>query len=347
MIWTSTKAQSSPYTITSLGTLPGTSQSVATAINNQGQIVGITFNGRDGYYGYDDYGGPPIAPARYHTNSTDAQSFVYSNGQMAPIEPTGGLAMSINDSGQVVGGRYSSINNAGQYVGGPGSGIVTGIYSGPNELVNGTTTTSLPAYVAPYAINNAGQVAASQLVSGSPEEIHAGIYQGSSFRDFVPLLKNYGYDGHNSLAVAINNHGDMIINGINQSDVTVHSFLYLASTQTIVDLYKLPGGQGKIATALNDKSQAVGNSFFYSDGVIQTLTSLLPPNSGWSDLNATGINNAGQIVGQGQYNGQELAFLMSPVAVTAPEPATLAVWGLAAAAVGLRHFVRKSKRKKG
>ena len=38
------------YTITDLGTLSGQSSSVATAINNQGQVVGMSYNSSDGSF---------------------------------------------------------------------------------------------------------------------------------------------------------------------------------------------------------------------------------------------------------------------------------------------------------
>ncbi|MBL7107501.1 MAG: PEP-CTERM sorting domain-containing protein [Phycisphaerae bacterium] len=41
-------------------------------------------------------------------------------------------------------------------------------------------------------------------------------------------------------------------------------------------------------------------------------------------LKANGINDSGQIVGEGYINGQGHAFLMTPV----PEPATLLLFGL-------------------
>jgi probable HAF family extracellular repeat protein len=89
-----------------------------------------------------------------------------------------------------------------------------------------------------------------------------------------------------------------------------------------------------LGAALNNHDQAVGNGLLYSNGSIQALLSLLPANSGWSNLNATGINDAGQIVGQGTYDGQQVAFLMTPDAV--PEPGTLAIWGLTVSCAGYR-----------
>ena len=38
---------------------------------------------------------------------------------MTQVNPSSGLATSINNGGQVVGGMYNSINDAGQYVGDP------------------------------------------------------------------------------------------------------------------------------------------------------------------------------------------------------------------------------------
>jgi probable HAF family extracellular repeat protein len=70
--------------------------------------------------------------------------------------------------------------------------------------------------------------------------------------------------------------------------------------------------------------------------------SLLPSGSGWSSLNATGINDAGQIVGQGTYDGQQVAFLMTPSAV--PEPAAFAIWGLAFVFVGSKLIASRSAR---
>jgi uncharacterized membrane protein len=44
------------YTITNLGTLSGQSSSVATSINDQGQVVGISYNGSDGSFAESVYG---------------------------------------------------------------------------------------------------------------------------------------------------------------------------------------------------------------------------------------------------------------------------------------------------
>src|SRR5262249_16224655 len=74
---------------------------------------------------------------------------------------------------------------------------------------------------------------------------------------------------------------------------------------------------------LNSAGQIVGYSvpsgpyasraFLYDAGTMTDLNSLLPEGSGWSLLQATGINDAGQIVGSGSNpSGQFRGFLLSP-----------------------------------
>jgi hypothetical protein len=243
---------------------------------------------------------------------------------MSQISPINGLAISVNNSGQAVGGDYVSINNSGQYVGSTDAGIYPSNSNIQSQLVGGGTTTLLPLF--PYAINNNGEVAGSVGASGGS---HAAVYQNGQLTDLYSTVGGYTTW---SQAVAINQQGNVLITvsalGVNQS------FLYHASNGTATSITGLPGGSGMVAAALNSHDQAVGNGFLYSNGSIQALLSLLPGSSGWSNLNATGINDAGQIVGQGTFDGQQVAFLMTPDAV--PEPGTLAVWGLLAGYAGHR-----------
>ncbi len=311
------------YTITDLGTLSGQSSSAATSINNQGQVVGISYNSSDGYFASNTSG--PAEPPRFVVAGSGAQSFLYGNGQITQINPVGGLAGSINDSGQVVGGPYASINNNGQYVGGAASGVDNN-YSLSNQLVSGTTTTALQ--MAPYAINNAGEIAGFVILGAhGGTDIHPAIYQNGQVTDLFSTVGSGQYFYGN--AVAIDQKGDLLITTW-QLGGTTQSYLYHQNNGTVTDLTNLPGGSGFIAAALNNNGQAVGNGFLYNNGTVETLLSVLSAGSGWSNLNATGINDDGQIVGQGTYDGQQLAFLMTPDAIETPEPATIVIWGLIA-----------------
>ncbi|MBV9274591.1 MAG: hypothetical protein JO333_11905, partial [Verrucomicrobia bacterium] len=55
------------------------------------------------------------------------------------------------------------------------------------------------------------------------------------------------------------------------------------------------------------------HAFLYTAGTVQDLNNLLATNPGWILQTATGINNAGQIVGYGTINGQIHAFLLTPL----------------------------------
>jgi probable HAF family extracellular repeat protein len=59
------------------------------------------------------------------------------------------------------------------------------------------------------------------------------------------------------------------------------------------------------ASDINNKGQVVGGSggkaFIWQDGKMTDLNKLIPPDSGWLLVTATGINDAGQIVGVGTY----------------------------------------------
>ena len=335
------------YSITDLGTLSGQSSSVATSINNSGQVVGISYNSSDGYF-TQILSGSAQQP-RFTATGSGAASFLYSSGRMTQISPVGGLATSINNSGQVVGGQYSSINDSGQYVGSAFAGVILP-NDAPSQLVSGSATVALPAQFAAIAINNSGVIAGLLTVDAhGGSNFDPAIYQNGQVTDLISKI-GLGTDNYDGRAIAINQHGDVLITvqqytgaGPGSQTGPVASYLYNASTGQLTNLTALAGTSGMIGAALNNKDQVVGNGFLYSDGTIQLLNSLISPTSGWSNLNATAINDSGQIVGQGLFNGQEQAFEMTPVAAQVPEPTSIACWCLGAA--GALIYARKPRRK--
>jgi len=328
------------YTIANLGTLSGQSSSVATSINDRGQVVGVSYSSSDGFFGATT--NPATAsPPRFQVSGGGAESFLYGNGQITQISPTGGLAMSINDSSQVVGGPYASINSAGQYVGGSWSGVQDS-YSISSQLVSGGTTTTLQ--LMPYAINNSGEIAGLITIDQGGTTTHPAVLENGQITDLFSKVVGNPVSGglYDSRAIAINQNGDVLINVL-PAFGTMSSYLYSASTGTAVNLTALPGASGFSATALNDKDQVVGNGLLYSNGTLQTLANLLPASSGWSNLNATAINDAGQIVGQGTFDNQTVAFLMTPDVTETPEPSALAIWGLIAASAAARALAKRRR----
>jgi probable HAF family extracellular repeat protein len=303
------------YTITDLGTLPGTVQSVATGINNSGQIIGFTNNTII----------PGLAPG------ANSQSFLYSNGHMTSVTPVGGgTAMAINDSGEVVGGVNVGVNNSGQIVGSP--------FQVPFTSTAGTMTTTQASFN-PVGINDAGQIAGTIFRPGGGTD--AAIYQNGQVFDIGKALGLFGVQTQ-TVAMGIDRAGDVLFSVFNGNNNTNTYMIYKAdgSTQTLTG--------GGPPSGMNNLGQVVGNNsfgygFLFSNGSYVSLGSLLPPNtvSLWQFLDPSAINDEGEIVGTGQINGQVHAFLMTPNAT--PEPSTLVLLATAIGTYSVREWFRRSR----
>src|SRR5262245_49499561 len=68
------------------------------------------------------------------------------------------------------------------------------------------------------------------------------------------------------------------------------------------------------ASAINTVGQVVGGKLLWHDGVVTDLNTLIDPSTGWTITKAVDINDSGQIVGQGTFNGQTNWFFMGPAA---------------------------------
>ncbi len=331
------------YLITDLGTLGGT-ESAAFAINGNGQVVGYSTTGQV------DTNGIAIRHA-----------FLYSNGKMTDLGSLGGtysVANSINDSGIVVGYSYTSgLNNQHAFVyqngqmtdlNGPlgtetsearginGQGQVVGsatLYDKDGNLVNrgfelmgSQSQTNIPGDLegSASAINASGQIAGTAYLNG-PDSYHAYLFDNGTTTDLMTL------GGLNSAATALNRDGNVVgYSEIAGSTRAQHAFLYMGGQ--MIDLKTL-GGSTSSALAINNANQVVGRSdvgggvfhaFLYENGAMIDLNSLIDPNSGWTLLSATGINDTGQIVGIGMNaQGQLHGYLLDPRVVTVPEPASL------------------------
>jgi probable HAF family extracellular repeat protein len=200
----------------------------------------------------------------------------------------------LNDLGQVVGAGRSANNG---YYGflynsfGPNAGKIQDV---------GGVGTSVDA------INNQGQLmlnAAYPNGSGSG----AWVLSGGT-RTPVGSLLDQPYN--QTFATAINNRGQVVgFSDANPNDPTVSwSVLHaiISTNGKATDLGTLPGGYYSQASAINDQGQVVGYSNFEkTENVFQKNHAFLYSNGTMSDLGtlggtqsyATGINNAGQIVG--------------------------------------------------
>lgn len=216
-------------------------------------------------------------------------------------------------------GSVTGINNAGQMVGSTGGG--------PAIFTIGSTTLQFGPTVGGVSdINNYGQVTGSAQFGNKAD---AFIYSNGVFTDLGSLSPIWGSEG-----IAINDAGQVAGNA--PTVTGTHAFLY--TDGHMVDIGVLgPDDSTSIAKGINNAGDVVGfsdgwgganlHAFVYSNGVLIDLNSLLPPDSGWVLTTATGINDRGQIIGTGMFNGQgNYGFLLdtdfSTAATATPEPAS-------------------------
>jgi RHS repeat-associated protein len=284
-----------------LGSIPGRNDSVATGINDDGQIVG---------YASDGSGAEPIA-FRW-SNSSGMQGL----GAL-PSRPAS-RAFAINNAGQIVGTAFDPNENlpvAFLWSAGSGMQPIT-TFGGPSSEARGLNEAGqiVGAAEAPF-----GQGATSQAFLWSP---------GAGAR----ALGTLGGPNTGSAALGMNNIGMAVGWSASPPTGTAPFVLpFLWSPQLgMRNLGTLPLAAGAFAFDVNDVGVAVGWSVCngscapravrWAAGAITDLSSL--PGvaaSGWSLLQATAINNAGQIVGYGEHDGRGSAFLLSSIPLPAPE----------------------------
>ena len=311
------EAASPQYSITDLGTLGGAGSS-AVGINKLGQVAGsaTTTNGLMHAFLYS--GGKMLDLGVLGGNSSSAgginnlgqvvgsftsnsveHAFLYDGTNMIDLDTTNSpysVAYGINDNGQVVGAMVQgSYNQAVLFDGGTVTGLGT---------LGGAASHA-------YGINNNGQIVGSADTNGF--YMHPFLFTGGVMTD----LGGFGPEGE---AFGINNQGQVVgyCYTSEGSYDTFDSFLY--SSGTMLDL-GFPGSTRSQAYAINENGGAVGLvytssntfAFLYSGGTLQNLNDLIAP-SNWNLLDAKGINDSGQIVGQG-YNpsGQVHAYVLSPL----------------------------------
>jgi probable HAF family extracellular repeat protein len=318
------------YTITDLGSLAGGDTS-ATAINNNGQVVGWSAVNAGSFFqgflwtgtaGMVQIGPAPNAQSGYYqpyslnnTGTAVGRALSLTSGDYASsfdlTHPGSMIAV-----GTGIPGHANGINNAGQIVGTsfyPNGGFPYAfLWSSSSSLVNLSAQLSLPnnAVSSGDAINNKGQViinAADPLV-WTP---------GSGIGSTITL-------SHTSTGVAhaINDFG--LVAGTDFPNAVIWN----AASNIKTVLGHLPASSFGEALALNNNAVEVGYSgtlsfgsspqdsshiaTLYSLGTSYDLNSLIPANSGWVLREAVGINDAGQVAGTGVHNGQLRAFLLTP-----------------------------------
>ncbi|HEV2634997.1 MAG TPA: hypothetical protein VGX23_07605 [Actinocrinis sp.] len=314
------------YTVTDLGTLTTGGTSVATGINNAGEVVG------------------------YGVSSTGIEhGFKWVNGAISDLGTESGgndsVANAVNDAGQIAGTASRSDGGYGYPVRWSAAGVI--------QDLGGTVTNSLgvgnaidpagrvaggqrpadsegspigilysqtgtPTYLGnpPDSLNAANGVNAKDQVVGSP----AFEWQNGTVT-LLPIVPG----GEGAGAYAINISGQ-IVGTVAEPGVTDPEDAALWQNGVLTDLGTIDGIQYNAATAINAAGQIVGTAnpncqpcaapeawLRQPGGPLTALSTLVAANSGWTFQQATGINDRGQIVGAGLHNGSLHAFLLTPV----------------------------------
>lgn len=294
-------------------------------INNTGEMVGIRYPPK-----FD-----PFDPVKMLAVSP----ILYSGGKWKSILPEGAVSgppVALNDSGQVAGQlRLASAQP---------NHLSPAVWRGPEVHLLEIPTPYTSGVV--KGINNAGQaVGFLQQLSSNPSSLQkfAVLWDTKG----VTLLGSLpGAD--QSEAVAINNNGSILgvttygsaafgdyakdlMEGKTPSALTppilsFSGFVWDKGTLTalVTSEKPVPGvdvSKGYVPRAINDNCAVVGRAtdfsgkdiaFLWHDSEMTDLNTLIPIESGWTLTDAKGLNTQGQIVGQGKYNGQQHAFLLTP-----------------------------------
>jgi len=248
-------------------------------INNSGQIVGSSGSNNWSFnpFIWDEING--------------AQSFLFSSG----------IAKKISNLGHVAGVSFGTPNRAfiwkedepTQYLGSLG---------GASDALD---------------VNDHGIAVGQSYLETSL--YHAFIYNSEEGMQDIGTL--YPNDLGSSSALAINASNQVV--GWSESNTGYPSAFTWDETNSMSSLT----GLGYIAKAydINDQGVIVGDgskpgignrAIIWNDGAARDLNELIPTDSSWVLSSATGINNKGQIIGIGIFEGEKTVFRLDPIITT-------------------------------
>ncbi len=337
------------YSITDLG-----AGDIPEAINDAGQAAGYIQNPNNqndamfysngavqdlGTFGnYSAVGSSINASGQIAITTNDSN---YQNLYGYVYDATTGTSQYIRPLGP--GGSVSGINNAGQVVG----ELLTGGSWHDFTYQNGTFT-DIGSFGLSYAnsaphINNLGQIAGTAY----------GYPLGSA-----AFICNFNGTNAVNLGNFAGGQNPTTIYGLNDSGVVVgaqtstsnsgenQAFIYQNGKMTNLNSL-LPNSTLSLATGINAAGEVVGvyqpagassySIFLYENGQMSDIGSELA-SSGWSNVFVRGINDNGQIVGDGTYNGATTGFILTPDTSPTPVPPSFYMLGSGLCCLG---FIRR------
>ncbi len=309
--------------IIDLGVPQEGASSIANAINNNGQIVGSFKTSTES------------KPQAFVSEKLDTAWI------MTKLIDGTSNAKDINDSGEITGSidlsPASSPEKARVFI----ASKINNNWSVSSLFTELSTPSGshFPGVLGPHlgstgnAISNSGQIAAITSTSSSWRTASHSVY----YAENAWHASNIGELGGSSITEGgfitkinrFNNLDQMIGSskaprGAHQHDV-MHAIIATEKENgwVLSDLGSI-NNHNTHGMDINDAGVVVGyfvdssgsveyEPFIYIDEKLQLLTDLITPDGRWTKLTkAIGINNTGQIVGEGIYDGKRMAFLLTP-----------------------------------
>jgi probable HAF family extracellular repeat protein len=333
-------AAAQTFTITEIGVLKGTNESSGFWLNSGGAVVGCAdiANGE----GYPCTGTGAGQHAFYWTRSGGMKDL--------GVLPGGNIsgAIGVNNLGQVVGYSNTSTNPLDLYNFIAFEWTSTGGMVNLGKLSSGNSSCAFEinssGVIAGDSFVNAAVVDAASWtdkkiknLGALPESIFTAALDlndsneivGESVFGYGPPFRSHGFkwtSGGGLKDLGTLSGGDTSGVIVGQSNSKANSAWHAvkwSDTNAIDDLGILPGGTYTVAFAINDSGEIVGYGdvapnlphamLWTSTRGMLDLNDLIPAGTGWVLINANAINAVGQITGYGTKDGQNRAFLLTPV----------------------------------
>jgi probable HAF family extracellular repeat protein len=290
--------------IVDLGTFGG-ANSLATNVNDQGQVAGIAQNDIPDLFPFGD--GISPSPTQWH-------AFFWENGQMRDLGTLGGPdsgtagALALNQRGQVTGVSYTNFD----------VNPSTGEPTLHGFLVNRSRMRDLGTlggtYTETRTINNRGEIVGKSTLPDD-STAHPFLYAHGAMKDLGTLGGSFGVAGW------INDDSVAVGASTTTGDEALRGFIWKEGVMRSIE--PLKGDTCSDAFLLNNREQVIGPSFdcdgqivrgyLWDKGITIDLNAFVPPNSDLHLADPLFINDQGVIVVSGFLpNGNEHAVVLLP-----------------------------------